>query len=52
MFGNQVLSALFVMLVVFIVLIILYVLIKVFTAVVRGVETYILNEKVDKKGGA
>ncbi|MDR3225735.1 MAG: hypothetical protein LBT52_05525 [Clostridiales Family XIII bacterium] len=52
MFGDQVLSALFVMLVVFVVLVILYVLIKVFTAIVRGVETNILSQEDDRKGGA
>jgi hypothetical protein len=50
--GNAVLSALFVMLVVFCALVVLYVLVKVFTAVVRGVETKFLSGGDGKEGGA
>ncbi|MDR0596840.1 MAG: hypothetical protein LBG50_04815 [Clostridiales Family XIII bacterium] len=52
--GEQVLQALFVIMVVFLVLVILYALIKVFTAIVRSVEVHILSRgSADvKKGGA
>jgi Na+-transporting methylmalonyl-CoA/oxaloacetate decarboxylase gamma subunit len=50
--GEQVLSALFVMMVVFLVLVILYVLMKVFSAIVRAIETNIIDSNDVKKGGA